>query len=151
MTKLLPYATIQNTSGENAIAAGAAPSASGTTMQGNPDAASRAQDMGNYPPGPQVGGSGQTLSTPLAHDTISRGGCPLNTQPSNLVNAAPGSQSLLALLSSGQVTFNQTNYGNAVFAPASSPANQASPNVVPAPTGPGSAITVPAAPIYLGD
>lgn len=149
MTKLLPYSTIQNTSGENAIAAGAAPV--GSTMQGNPDAASRAQDMGNYPPGPQVGGAGQTLNAPLAHDTISRGGCPLNAQPSNLVNAAPGSQSLLALLSSGQVTFNQTNYGNAVFAPASSPANQAAPTTVPAPTGPGSAITVPAAPIYLGD
>lgn len=136
MTKLLPYPTFQNTSGSNAAPAGAAPN--GTAMQGNPDAATRAQDQGNYPPGPQIGGAGQTLNAPLAHDTISRGGVPLNTQPSNLAAAAPGAQSLLALLSSGQASLNQSNYGQ--------PTTQSA-----QPTGAGSAITVPAAPIYLGD
>jgi hypothetical protein len=150
MTKLLPYATIQNTAGENAITAGAAPN--GSSMQGNPDAVNRAQDMGNYPPGPQVGGAGQTLSAPLMHDTIARGGVPLNAQPSNLVQAAPGAQSLLALISSGQVSLNQSNYGQPVSVPVGGNSPQAqNAQAQPQPTGAGSSVTVPAAPIYLGD
>ena len=145
MTVLFGNAGFQNTAGDVASQPGLSPV--GSTMQGNPVAQ---QEAGAYVPAPQVGGSGQTLNAPLAHDTISRGNVPLNAQPSNLVNAAPGTQSLLALMSTGQVSLNQTLYGSAAFAPASAPAGQLTPPPSVA-TGPGSSITVASPAVYVGN
>ena len=151
MTVLFGNAGFQNTSGDIAQAPGAAPV--GSSMQGNPVAQPEA---GVYVPAPQVGGAGQTLNAPLVHDTIARGNVPLNTQSTNLALTAPGTQSLLALIASGQVSLNQSNYGQGAFVPqnggASPQAQQPAGGPVQSqPTGAGSTITVASPANYVGN
>jgi hypothetical protein len=151
MTKLLPLTGTDHTSGNiSPSVAGAAPN--GSSMQGNPDAATRAQDQGRYPPGPQCGGTGQNQSSQNMPSLLSHGNIPTNTQPSNLVNAAPGTTSILALISSGQVSMNQSTYGQgATITPDSGPQVHNSSNPQSQPTGSGSAMTTYTPPIYTGD
>lgn len=116
MTKLLPYATIQNTAGEGAGAPGAAPGNTSISQQQSNPQSSQYTPSGNYPPAPQVGAAAQTLNAPLAHDGMSRGNVPLNVQPTNLVTAGAGNDSLLAMIARGQVSLNQSNYGQPISA-----------------------------------
>lgn len=144
MTNLYPNPSAATTAGDIPGQPGATPSSASTSvMQGNPSSG-QYQPAGVLPPGP-INSSAQALAS-----QISNGQIPLHTQPTN-VNVAPGLDSLLAQISRGQVVLKDSNYGNAVFAPASSPANQASANVVPIPTGQASAVTVPSPVVYSGN
>lgn len=153
MTKLLANPTIYQQSGDLGQSAGTAPN--GAQMTGNPSDTASRQNMGVYPPGPQVGSSAQTVNSPLSHDQISRGNVPLNSVPSNLVNQQPGTQSLLALIASGQVSLNQSNYGQPVTVPPNGAGGQASvvPSAEPQPQAAGiaSTITVGTSQQYVGD
>lgn len=153
MTKLLPYATYQNSGADMGQQPGAAPN--GAQMQGNPASAQAAQDQGNYPPGPQVGGAAQVLGvTPATHDQISRGNVPLNAVPTSGVAQQTGTDSLLAQIARGQVSLNQTNYGQPVQVPkeaGTGPQGQPFAQLQPLPSQAGSSITVAAAPNYIGD
>lgn len=156
MTKLLPGATAYNTSTGD-------PSASpvpGGVMNGNPDP-NNDSEFGRYPPGPQTGGVAQTVNSPLSHDQIARGNIPLNSAPTSGVAqgaATPGStngtDSLMAQMSRGQVSLNQSNYGQPVSVPAvggSSPQVQPNAAPVPLPNGIASTLTVGAPATYIGD
>lgn len=159
MTILFGNAGFQETSGDVAQAPGAGPvPGAGNQMTGNP-ASAQSQPFGNLVPAPQVGGVGQTLNAPLVHDTISRGNVPLNAQPTNTVAAAGnavGADSLLAQIARGQVSLNQSNYGQGGFVPqngGSSPQAQqpGATNVQTVVTGPGSTLTVAAPANYVGN
>lgn len=150
MTVLFGLTGANETAGDVPSIPGAAPVPGAATMQGNP-ASSQVQPHGVYPPAPQVGAAGQTINAPLAHDTISRGLVPLSVQPTNTA-VVPGGVSLLAQLSSGQVSLNQSSYGQPVQVPAAGgqPVIPAA-SVVPVVTGPGSAITVANPANYTGN
>ena len=157
MTKLLPFATYQNSGACISPPPGAAPLGTGA-MQGNPSCASYAQNDGQYPPQPLVGpnqGLANIGTTPASHDLIARGHIPLNAVPSNQVNAQPGTQSLLALIATGQVSLNQTTYGQPASVGGRDSGTQynavvtATPQQQPAQDP--SRVTVAAAPNYMGD
>lgn len=149
MTNFLTLAAVQDTAGDVPVIPGAAPVPGAAAMQGNP-ASSQSQPHGLYPPAPQCGAAGQTLNAPLAHDTISRGNVPLNAQPTN-VATAPGTDSILAQLSRGQVSLNQSSYGQGQFVPAAGGQNVIpAPSAVPVLTGNGAALTVANPPNYTG-
>lgn len=164
MTKLLPNPTIYQQGGDIAQSGGAAPTAQtglNGPAQGAPQDSAARQNMGTYPPGPQVGGAAQTVNGPLSHDQISRGNVPLNTAPTSgpaQGAAAPsstfGTDSLLAQLARGQVILNQSTYGQPVSVPSvngSSP--QVQPNAIPQPIANGiaSTLTVGAPATFIGD
>jgi len=107
MTNLLPYATIQNTAGEGAGAPGAAPV--GATMQGNPQA-SQFTPSGNYLPG------NQNAVQQLTSTQISAGNIITSSVPTN-VATAPGTDSLMAQMSRGQVLMCDSTYGQSGFIP----------------------------------
>lgn len=88
------------------------------------------QPVALYPPAPQNTPS-QALTTQM-----SNGNMPVETQPTNVV-AAPGLSSLLAQLATGEISLNQTNYGQAGV-PLS---------VV---TGAASGVTIASPPVYSG-
>jgi hypothetical protein len=90
------------------------------------------KSLGLYPPGPQVS------PTQSLVDQLASGNIPLQTQPTN-VNQGPGNTSLLAQLGTGQISLNQTSYGQAIAS--------TNPTVV---TGPASAVTVGTPPVYAG-
>jgi hypothetical protein len=149
MTKLIPNPNFTTTAGDGPGAPGGAPLGTGA-MQGNPQS-SQYQPNGVQVPGPQVG-SAQTNSSVIAPTLIANGSIPLNAQPTNLVNVALGSQSLAALISSGQVSLNQTTYGAGHTTTRDSgpqAQNQALPQAQP--TCFPNTITVAAATTYLGD
>lgn len=152
MTKLLPNPTIYQQGGDIAQSGGNAPV--GSSMQGNPyDSASR-QNTGVYPPGPQTGGATQTVNGPLSHDQISRGNIPLNAVPTSGVVQQNGTDSLLAQIARGQVSLNQSNYGQPVSVPSvggSSPQVQPNATPVPLPNGIASTLTVGAPATFIGD
>jgi hypothetical protein len=149
MTKLLPFPTSEQLAGNGAGQPGAAPV--GSTMQGNPQA-SQYTPFGAKLPGPQVGGAGQTINAPLAHDGMSRGNVPLNGQPSNTATVTPGGDSLLAQIARGQVSLNQSNYGQGTAVPRDSgPQVQQAAEPQPIQTGPGSALVPASPPNYIGD
>lgn len=129
MTNLLPYSTIQNTAGDGAGAPGAAPI--GATMQGNPQSSQYTPD-GNYPPGNQNAPQ-QLLGTQIARGDISA-----NSVPTNVLTA-PGTDSLLAQMSRGQVILKDSTYGMAQFTP-----GNPAPAVQPVVTGPANGLTYPA-------
>jgi hypothetical protein len=136
MTNLLPYATIQNTAGEGAGAPGAAPV--GATMQGNPQS-SQFTPSGNYLPG------NQNAPQQLTATQISAGNIVTSSVPTN-VNTQPGTDSLLAQMSRGQVIMADSTYGQSQFVPANGGAGQP-PGVagaVPVSARTGNALTYPA-------
>jgi hypothetical protein len=136
MTNLLPYSTIQNTAGEGAGAPGAAPSGT-AQMQGNPQS-SQITPNGNYQPGNQNAVQ-QLLSTQISSGNISA-----NSVPTNVLTA-PGTDSLLAQMSRGQVMLTDTTYGQSAFIPANGGASN--PNIAaatPVVTRVASGLTYPA-------
>jgi hypothetical protein len=157
MTNLLPFPNAAQTAGDIAQAAGSAPLGSGA-MQGNPkDTSDRVSTGGGYDtlPGPQVGGAGQTLgTTPATHDLISRGAVPLSAVPTSGVLQQTGTDSLLAQMSRGQVSLNQSNYGQPAQVPkeaGTGPQPQPTAQLQPLPSQAGSSITVGATPSYTGN
>jgi hypothetical protein len=107
MTNLTPYSTIQNTAGEGAGQPGAAPV--GATMQGNPQA-SQFTPNGNYLP------SNQNAVQQLTGTQISAGNINTNSVPTNALTA-PGTDSLMAQMSRGQVIMADSTYGQSGFIP----------------------------------
>jgi hypothetical protein len=107
MTNLLPYSTIQNTAGEGPGQPGAAPV--GATMQGNPQA-SQITPSGNYLP------SNQNAVQQLTGTQISAGNINTNSVPTNALTA-PGTDSLMAQMSRGQVIMADSTYGQSGFIP----------------------------------
>jgi hypothetical protein len=101
--------------------------------------------IANYPPAPQVSAT-QALTT-----QVSNGNITTQTQPAN-TNQGPGNQSVLAQLSTGQIVFNQSLYGQASQVPGcagiiSGQANQPGSTVA---TGAASGLTVATPPVYVG-
>lgn len=81
----------------------------------------------------------------LAATQISTGNISLNSVPTNVLSA-PGTDSLLAQMSRGQVILADSTYGQSQFIPANVGAGN--PNIAaqtPVVTGPASALTYPAA------
>jgi hypothetical protein len=111
MTNLLPYSTIQNTAGEGAGAPGGAPTpgTAGTLMTGNPQE-SQFTPNGNYLPG------NQNAPQQLTSTQISSGNICTNSVPTNVLTA-PGTDSLMAQMSRGQVMLGDSTYGQSQFAP----------------------------------
>jgi hypothetical protein len=107
MTNLLNYPTIQNTTGDGAGSPGAAPV--GTTMQGNPQSSQYTPD-GNYLP------SNQNAVQQLTGTQISSGNISANSVPVNVLSA-PGTDSLMAQMSRGQVIMADSTYGQSGFIP----------------------------------
>jgi hypothetical protein len=140
MTNLLPYATIQNTAGEGAGAPGGAPTpgTAGTLMTGNPQE-SQFTPNGNYLPG------NQNAPQQLTATQISAGNICTNSVPTNVLTA-PGTDSLMAQMSRGQVMLGDSTYGQSQFAPGNAgqtnPVNAAT--VVPVTARVASTLTYPA-------
>src|ERR1700676_5454915 len=95
MTNLYPNASILNTAGDGAGQPGGAPLGTGL-MQGNPQE-SQFQPNGVQPPGPENPVQ-QLLGT-----QISNGQMPVHQHPNTVVLAQPGTDSLMAQMSRGQV------------------------------------------------
>src|SRR3977135_114252 len=110
MTNFYPNSSMQNTAGEGAGQPGGAPvPAAGQIMQGNPQE-SQFQPNGVQPPAPMFP-TQQLLPT-----QISNGQVPLHTQPTTSL-LAPGTDSLLAMLSRGQIMKGDSLYGQSAFMP----------------------------------
>jgi hypothetical protein len=111
MTNLLPYSTIQNTAGEGAGAPGDAPTpgTAGTLMTGNPQS-SQYTPNGNYQP------QNQNAVQQLTGTQISAGNINTNSVPTNALTA-PGTDSLMAQMSRGQVIMADSTYGQSGFIP----------------------------------
>jgi hypothetical protein len=135
MTNLLPYSTIQNTAGDGAGAPGAAPL--GPQMQGNPQS-SQFTPNGNYLPG------NQNAPQQLAATQISAGNIILSSVPINVLTS-PGTDSLLAQMSRGQVILKDSTYGLSQTVPANGgAANSVVPALATVATGPANGLTYPA-------
>jgi hypothetical protein len=102
---------------------------------------------------PNMEASGVTYSLPgnqnavqqLAATQISTGNISANSVPINVLTA-PGTDSLLAQLSRGQVILKDTTYGMSKFIPANGgAANAIVATSVPVATGPASGLSYPAA------
>jgi hypothetical protein len=115
---------------------GAAPVPGGTLMTGNPN----------------VEASGVTINLPgnqnavqqLAATQIASGNIIASSVPTNVLSA-PGTDSLLAQMSRGQVIMADSTYGQSQSVPANGGAsNIAAPASVPVVTGPASGLTYPA-------
>jgi hypothetical protein len=139
MTNLIPLPTITQTAGDIGNAAGSAPvPGAGNQMQGNPGDTSARANAGLYAPG------NQNTAAQLATTQISNGNISLNSVPTNVLSA-PGTDSLLAQMSRGQVILKDSTYGIAQFTPGNAGAgNVSTPAVVPVATGPASGLTYPA-------
>lgn len=124
---LTPYET-------NAGMPGAAPF--GAQMQGNPNPPS------SVLPAQNLSGNQNTPTQPAATQ-ISAGNISLNSVPIN-VNSAPGTDSLLAQLSRGQVILKDSTFGMSQFIAGNGGAGNVNvPAVVPVATGPASGLTYP--------
>jgi len=150
MTNFLPSSTIQQTAGDTGVAPGNAPvPASGIgNMQGNPSG-SQYQPMGVQPPQPMNGTSTSGASAPAQ---MSNGQIPVHTQPTNAAVAA-GLDSLMAQVSRGQLSLNQSNYGQpgALAPPIGQGVAQQQTNIVPIPTGFANVVAIPTPPVYTGN
>jgi hypothetical protein len=145
MTRLTSLPTITQTAGDIGNSAGAAPN--GTLMQGNPGDTSARANQGQYAPGNQ-NTSAQLLATQLANGSICTHSIPSN------VKTAPGTDSLLAQMSRGQVILGQSTYGQSQNLAADGGASAPiAPTTQPVITGQASALTYPApsAQIHVGD
>lgn len=148
MTNFLPSSTIQQTAGDTGIAPGNAPVANAAQiMQGNPSG-SQYQPMGVQPPQPMNGTSTSGASAPAQ---MSNAQIPVHTQPTN-TNLAAGTDSLMAMMSRGQLSLNQSNYGQpGALAPnPNGPAPQGT-SCVPIPTGFANLVTIATPPVYTGN
>jgi hypothetical protein len=143
MTVFFPNSSMQNTSTQ-----GGGPGFPGDApvpnvaqiMNGNPQG-SQDQPYGVYPPQPINGISTSGASAPAQ---MSNGQIPVNVQPSN-ANIAAGLDSLMAQMSRGQISLNQSNYGQpGALGPVigQGPAPQGT-NIVPLPTGFANAVLLP--------
>jgi len=133
MTNFYGNASIADT---NTGMPGAAPL--GAQMQGNPYPPG---DVPDYPPAPQTGPTQVVGVTPDTNNQISDGNIPVNAQPTNVLTA-PGLDSFLAQVSRGQLSLNQSNYGQGGFMPpnaGSSPQNPQAGSVTVASVAAGSA------------
>src|ERR1700677_2536243 len=131
------YPASENPISTNSGMPGAAPN--GAQMQGNPNGASSAipvQDLsGNQ------NTSAQLLGTQLANGNILHNSVPTN------VNSAPGTDSLLAQMSRGQVILKDSTYGMAQFTPGNAAPAPGAPTAQPVTAGVASAasgLTYPA-------
>jgi hypothetical protein len=118
----------------NAGFPGAAPN--GAQMQGNPQTPSNL-------PAQNLSGN-QNTSAQLAATQLANGNVLHNSVPVNVLSA-PGTDSLLAQMSRGQVILKDSTYGLSQFVPAN--AGAGNPNVAaatPVVTGPASGLTYPA-------
>src|ERR1700679_1042560 len=118
----------------NAGFPGAAPN--GAQMQGNPQTPSNL-------PAQNLSGN-QNTSAQLAATRLANGNVLHNSVPVNVLSA-PGTDSLLAQMSRGQVILKDSTYGLSQFVPAN--AGAGNPNVAaatPVVTGPASGLTYPA-------
>ena len=139
MTNLIPYATIQNTAGEGAGAPGGAPTpgTAGTLMTGNPQE-SQFTPNGNYLPG------NQNAPQQLTATQISSGNICTNSVPTNVLTA-PGTDSLMAQMSRGQVMLGDSTYGQSAYIPGNAGAgNVNNPPVAPVTARVASTLTYPA-------
>lgn len=132
------YSASLNVYETNAGMPGAAPN--GVLMQGNPVPPSAILPQQNLP-------GNQNTPTQLMPTQVSNGNISANSIPVNVLTA-PGTDSLMAQMSRGQVIKKDSTYGIAQFTPAN---GGAGPNIntvgaVPQPvaTGPASALTYPA-------
>jgi hypothetical protein len=146
MTNLYPNSSVQNTAGNGAGAPGGAPL--GANMQGNPQE-SQFQPNGVQPPTP-LNPVQQLLGT-----QISNGQMPAHQHPNTVVLAQPGTDSLLAQMSRGQVIMADSTYGQSGFIPqnggASPQAAAPAANVTqPVLARVASALVLPAVPVYTG-
>jgi hypothetical protein len=148
MTNLYPNSSMQNTAGMGAGQPGDAPVANaGQIMQGNPQG-SQFQPSGVQPP---------VVMNPVQQLTgtqISSGQIPVHVHPNNLA-APPGTDSLLAQMSRGQVLMCDSTYGQGGFIAAnggmSPQAGQPGQNVnQPVLARVASAISIPNPPVYAG-
>jgi hypothetical protein len=129
------YQASQNPINTNAGMPGAAPL--GTQMQGNPNGASSAI------PAQDLSGN-QNTSAQLAGTQLANGNVLHNSVPVNVLSA-PGTDSLLAQMSRGQVILKDSTYGMAQFTPGNAGAgNVSTPTVQSVVTGPASGLTYPA-------
>lgn len=112
---------------------GAAPN--GALMQGNPN-------MPNGQPVQNLPGN-QNCVQQLAATQISCGNISSNSVPTNVLSA-PGTDSLLAQLSRGQVILKDSTYGMAQFTPGNAAPAPGAPTAQPVVTGPASGLTYPA-------
>jgi hypothetical protein len=126
----------------NAGQPGAAPN--GAQMPGNPDTYQVTMVSVNTPNVPQ-NSAAQGLSTQL-----SAGNIPHNLQPTNVnqgsgpaagTPANAGGDSLMAMMSRGQVIRNDSTYGQGGYTPSNGTFAPAQPSVVAQPTGPSSGVT----------
>jgi hypothetical protein len=114
---------------------GAAPN--GAQMQGNPNGSVDAVPQQNLP-------GNQNAVQQLAATQISNGNISANSVPIN-VNSAPGTDSLLAQLSRGQVILTDTTYGQSAYIAGNAGAgNVNTPAVQPVVTRVASGLTYPA-------
>jgi hypothetical protein len=121
---------------------GAAPSTT-AGMQGNTTAGPFPTP--SYPPTPQSGGAGQVLGTPDISSQLATGAIPANGQPTNAATL-PGTDSILAQICRGQLSLNQSNYGQGAFLPANGGQSPQGPqpgnvNVASVQTGASSTVT----------
>jgi hypothetical protein len=129
------YQASQNPINTNAGMPGAAPL--GTQMQGNPNGASSAI------PAQDLSGN-QNTSAQLAGTQLANGNVLHNSVPVNVLSA-PGTDSLLAQMSRGQVILKDSTYGMAQFTPGNAGAgNVSTPTVQSVVTGPANGLTYPA-------
>lgn len=129
------------------------PSAPNEVNDGYPGAAP-VPGAGNLMTGnPNIEPSGVLINLPgnqnavqqLTATQISSGNISLNSVPTNVLSA-PGTDSLLAQMSRGQVILADSTYGQSAFIPANGGASN--PNIAaqtPVVTGPASGLTYPAA------
>src|ERR1700689_1212149 len=116
---------------------GAAPL--GTQMQGNPNGSSDAVPEQNLSGNQNT--SGQLLATQISNGNISANSVPVN------VLSAPGTDSLLAQMSRGQVILKESTYGMAQFTPGNAAPAPGAPTAQPVTAGVASAasgLTYPA-------
>ena len=133
------YQASLNPINTNAGMPGAAPvPGAGTLMTGNPNGASDAIPAQNL-------SGNQNSSAQLLGTQLSSGNIIASSVPTNVLTA-PGTDSLLAQMSRGQVMLGDSTYGQSQFAPGN--ASQLNPlnasTTVPVVTGPASGLTYPA-------
>lgn len=145
MTNLYPTGDVTQTAGDVPSVPGAAPV--GSSMQGNPQT-SQYTPFGAHVPAPQ-----NTAAQPLATQ-IANGAIPLHTHPTTVVSP-PGTDSLLAQLSRGQVILKDSTYGISQFIPpngGSGPAALTSGvNLAAVATGQANGISIGNPPVYAGN
>jgi hypothetical protein len=149
MTNLYPNSNINNTAGEGAGQPGDAPVPNAAQiMQGNPQG-SQFQPSGVQPPQPL------NPVQQLTGTQVSNGQIPVHVHPNN-VAAPPGTDSLMAQMSRGQVIMADSTYGQGGFVPQNggcspqvpSPgANVSQPTLARV----ASAISIPNPPVYAGN